>query len=335
MSAQGGAAADVFVFPGDGMGSAVDSGVIMPNLVSADKITKEDVSAAVEASTYKDGKVYGFPMAIESIAMFYNKKLLPTAPKTFEELLKVGVPFTNRDKNQYGLYCDIANFYTAYAFFAMEGVNIFGKDGYNKNEIGLNTPEAIQGLKDILELKPMMFAIPPGKDQANAPMVGLFGEGKVMAIISGPWDVPRIKSSKIDFGIAPLPTFKGKHPITFAGVRLMGVNPSSKCRKASQLFAAYCTSPEILKKRYEMTNQIPPVKALMDDPAIMNNPLVKPFMEQSQYSKPMPSIPEMKLIWDPIIPAITDAWTGKVTPKAALDNVVRTIKDQIELQDSK
>jgi arabinogalactan oligomer / maltooligosaccharide transport system substrate-binding protein len=334
MTAQGGAAADVFVFPGDGLGSAVDSGIIMPNLVSADKITKEDIPAAVQAATYKDGKVYGFPMAIESIALFYNKKLLPAPPKTFEELLKEGVPFTDRDKNQFGLYCDIANFYTSYAFFAMEGMNLFGENGYDKNDIGLNSPAAIQALKDILTLKPMMFTTPPGKDQANAPMVGLFGEGKVMAIISGPWDVPRIKSSKIDFGIAPLPTFNGKHLVTFAGVRLMGVNPSSKCRKAAQLFAAYCTSPEVLKKRFEMTNQIPPVKSLMNEPSIKNNPLVKPFMEQTQYSKPMPSISEMKLIWDPMIAAITDAWTGKVTPKQALDNVEKTISDQIKLQES-
>ena len=330
ITSQGNQGADVFVFT-EGLGVAVSSGIIMPNLVSADKIKKEDIPAAVQAATYKDGKVYGFPMAIETIAMFYNKKLLSSPPKSFEDLLKVGVPFTNRNKNKFGLYCAISSFYTVYGFFAMEGMQLFGKDGYNKNDIGLNSPAAIRAMEDILTLKPMMFKVPPG-DKVSAPLVGLFQEGKVMAIISGSWDIPRIKSSNVDFGITPLPTFKGKHLNTFLGVRLMGVNPQSKCKKAAQLFAAYCTSPEMLKKRFEMTKQIPPAKSVLSDPAVKNNPLAKAFIEQAQYSKPMPPIPEMKLLTDPMTAAITDVWTGKATPKQALETAVTTIKQQIETQ---
>ena len=334
VAVQGGAAADIFVCAHDALGSCINSGIIMPNLVSADKIRKEFLPAAVSAVTYKDGKLYGFPLAIETYAMFYNKKLLKTPPQTFEELFKVGVPFTDRSNNKYGLYYDIANFYNTYAFLAMDGGYVFGDNGYNKNDIGLNNKGAVSGLEALITLKPMSVAIAPDKDKANAPMIGLFTEGKVMTIITGPWDIPRLTKTDLDFGIVPLPTFKGKHPKSFSGIRMMCVNPASKYKKAAQLFAAFCTTPEMLMKRFEMTNQIPPVISLLKNPKIDNNPLVEPFLEQAEYSEPMPSIPEMKLTWDPMLAAVADAWAEKATPKAALDNAVNTIKQQIKLQDS-
>jgi arabinogalactan oligomer / maltooligosaccharide transport system substrate-binding protein len=335
IAVQGGHAADVFVLPHSDLGQAINAGIVMPNLVCVDYIRNNFIESAVNASIGSDGKFYGFPLSIETIAMFYNKKLLKKPPQTFEELIKIGTPFTNRDKNQYGLYFDMANFYYANAFFAMEGGYVFGNNGFNINDIGLNSAGSVKGLEDILTLKPICVKIPPGKDQADSPMIGLFSEGKVMAIITGSWDITRLQNANVDFAIIPLPTFKGMHPLTFSGLRLMAVNPSSKYKKAAQLFAEFCMSKDNQKKRFEITKQIPVDKSLINIPGIKNNPLVKPFMEQAKYSKPTPAIPEMKLVWDPMIPAVIDAWTGKMTPKAALDNAVKTIKDQIELQTDK
>jgi arabinogalactan oligomer / maltooligosaccharide transport system substrate-binding protein len=91
----------------------------------------------------------------------------------------------------------------------------------------------------------------------------------------------------------------------------------------------------MLLKRYEITAQIPPVKALLKNKKITDNPFVKPFLEQANYAQPMPSVPEMNLIWDPTIAAFKDAWIGKATPKEALDHLVKVIKEQIALQNSK
>jgi arabinogalactan oligomer / maltooligosaccharide transport system substrate-binding protein len=332
LAVQGNTGADVFMLPHDRLGQAINAGVIMPNLVSADRIKKDFMPAAVQAATGPDGKVYGFPLSIETYGLFYNKKYFPTAPKTFEEIIKVGKQMTDRDKNQYGIFFDVANFYFTYCFLAMDGGYVFGDNGYNIKDIGLNNKGSIQGLQSLLTLKPISFKIPPGKNQADAPMTGLFGEGKIATIITGPWSIDNIRKSKVKFGIAPLPTFNGKHPVSFSGVRLFAVNPGSKYKKAAQLFAKFCTSDRMLLKRYEITAQIPPVKALLKNKKITDNPFVKPFLEQANYAQPMPSVPEMNLIWDPSIAAFSDAWTGKATPKEALDNLVKVIKQQIELQ---
>ncbi len=36
-----------------------------------------------------DGKVYGMPLVIETLVLYYNKDLLQTAPKTFKDLEKL------------------------------------------------------------------------------------------------------------------------------------------------------------------------------------------------------------------------------------------------------
>ena len=335
LAVQGNKGADVYILPHDRLGQAINAGVIMPNLVSADRIKKDFMSAAVQASTGPDGKIYGFPLSIETYGLIYNTDIFKKAPATFEEVMKVGKTITNRGDNRYGIFWDIANFYFAYSFLAMDGGYVFGNNGYDIKDIGLNNKGAVKGLEALISLKPISLERPPGKSQADAPMTGLFGEGKIGAIITGPWSIDNIKKSKVNFGIAPLPTYEGKHPISFSGVRLFAVNPASKYKKAAQLFAKFCTSDEILLKRYEITAQIPPVKTLLKNKKITDNPFVKPFLEQAEYAVPMPSVPEMNLTWDPMMDAVIDAWTNKKTAKQALDHAVKVIKEQIELQSTK
>jgi arabinogalactan oligomer / maltooligosaccharide transport system substrate-binding protein len=180
LAVQGNTGADVYMLPHDRLGQAINAGIIMPNLVSADIIKDNFMPAAVQAATGADGKIYGFPLSIETYGLFYNKKYFPTAPKTFKEIIKVGKQMTDRDKNQYGIFFDVCNFYFSYCFLAMDGGYVFGNNGYNINDIGLNNKGAIQGLQSMLTLKPISFKIPPGKNQADAPMTGLFGEGKML-----------------------------------------------------------------------------------------------------------------------------------------------------------
>ena len=47
-------------------------------------------------------------------------------------------------------------------------------------------------------------------------------------------------------------------PTTFSGVKALFVNSYSEYPKAATLFAKFATSDEMLLKRYEMTNQLPP-----------------------------------------------------------------------------
>ncbi len=69
-----------------------DGGLLAPVNPSAEVRAKID-DFAWDAVTI-DGKVYGYPVAVEAISLIYNKDLLPDgAPATFEEMLELDTKF--------------------------------------------------------------------------------------------------------------------------------------------------------------------------------------------------------------------------------------------------
>lgn len=326
-----GTGADVFAAPHDHTGGLVASGLIIPNSVYGDRIKKEFMKAAVDGVSY-GGKLYGYPTAIETYALFYNKDIFPKAPKTFDEIIAKAKEFNDTDNNKYTFMWDVANAYFSHCFIAGEGGYIFGKGGTDKNDVGIDSKGAIAGAKEMLKLKEIL---PVNSGDSSSQIVeGLFQEGSVGAMINGPWAVAATKKSGINFGIAPLPLLSnGKHPTGFSGIRTLFVSSYTKYPKAAQLFANFATSKEMLLKRYEMTHQIPPVKALVDEPTIKNDEYVAPFLEQAQYAVPMPSIPQMRLVWEPYGAAFAAFWNGESTPEDALKNAAETVREAIKSQE--
>ena len=68
-----GVGADVFVAPHDHVGALVAGGHVLP--VEDTSFINDFVDAAKVAGTY-DGKLYGYPLAIETYALFYNKDII-------------------------------------------------------------------------------------------------------------------------------------------------------------------------------------------------------------------------------------------------------------------
>ena len=69
------AAADVFMFPHDQIGSLASQGLIYQNTKYAKSLKSTQISNAMAGATYK-GKVYGYPYGIESQVLYYNKTQL-------------------------------------------------------------------------------------------------------------------------------------------------------------------------------------------------------------------------------------------------------------------
>lgn len=317
-------AADLVVFPHDNIGTAASAGLLftlddVPELVK--KLDQDFYPGAVSGSKATDNKHYGVPLAMETYALFYNKDLLPTAPDSFEKLIEATKSLTNKGAQKFGILFEPANFYFSYAFLSANGGYVF-KDGTNVSDIGLNNDGAVKGLDAMLKLKEISA---DKAEDVNANVIkALFNEGKVAAVINGPWFLSDLKDSKIKYGVVPLPTIAGQKPKSFSGVRILGINSTTKYPQAAVLFLEFASSKEMLQKRFEMTGQIPPLKTFepKDD-------VSKAFLAQISVAEPMPSVPEMGAVWAPMGAALGDAWAGKAQPKAALDNAVKAIKDQI------
>jgi len=322
-----GLGADVFSAPHDKVGDMVSSGLIYPNdVLNPD----EFLDASVQGTSY-DGVWYGYPDAIETYALFYNKDLIAEPPETFDELIEFSKEFTDISKNQYGFMMEVANFYYIYSFIGGYGGYVFGNNGSDSSDIGLNSSGAVEGMKFHQSLKEIL---PLNTADINYDIKNsLFNEGKLALNIDGPWAVLGHKDAGVNFGVAPLPVLpNGKHPTSFSGIRAFYVNSYTKYPNAAKLLAKYLTSSDLLADRFESTSQIPPRKDLLQSPSIKGDPISAAFLEQAQYAQAMPNIPEMASVWVPMATALDENWNTGGDPKAILDSAVNSIKEALALQ---
>ncbi|OOF08013.1 MULTISPECIES: sugar ABC transporter substrate-binding protein [unclassified Salinivibrio] len=323
--------ADVAEIEHDLLGRLVVAGGVMENLVSADEIDRSFIPSAITASKYK-GVSYGFPVSFSTLALFYNKDLLEKKPRTFEEIIDFSANFNDAKENKYGLLWDVQNYYESRMFLTLYGAYEFGKNGTDANDLGINSAQAQRGLSAMQTLRKANSSNP--SDMRN-PQVrrGLFNEGKVAAIIDGPWAIQGYDNSGINYGVAPIPTLDGKQPRTFSTVREAVVSSYSQYPRAAQLFAAYISSKEMLMKRYEMTKSIPPVRSLLDKIIKNTDEATYAVISQGFNSDAMPSIPEMGYLWSPMASAITAMWVNDQQPRKVLDHAKKIIEEQIAFQE--
>ncbi|KIF46293.1 sugar ABC transporter substrate-binding protein [Vibrio owensii 47666-1] len=321
---------DVVEIEHDTLGRLVVAGGVMENLVSTDRIEKEFINGAVAAS--KDNNVgYGFPVSFATIVMYYNKDLLEQAPMTFEELIKYSETFNDTKQQKYALLWNVQNYYESRMFFAMNGGYEFGNNGADASDLGIATEDAAKGLALMLKLKQANSA---NSADLTDPQVrrGLFQEGKVAAIVDGPWAAAGYAKSGMNFGVAPIPTLDGNHPRTFSTVRLAVVSAFTEYPRAAQLFADFISTKEMAKKRFEMTGAIPPIESVMNEVASNAEPVTKAVIAQGFHADAMPSIPEMGYIWQPMNAAITDVWENGRDIDEALKKAESVVAQQISMQ---
>lgn len=320
-----GLAADVILIPHDNLGKAASASLVLPNDIFGEETKANNTEASIIGSSY-DGELYGYPRAAETYALFYNKSLVQEAPKSFDDVLAFSKTFTDKSKNKYGIMWEVGNLYFNYMFIASDGGYLFGNNGTDKEDIGLANDGAIAGLKEFVKMKD---ALPIKSGDINADIKrSLFGSGDVAMDITGPWELAGYKEALGDnLGIAPIPTVNGKPAITFSGIKIFAVNSFTQYPNAAKLYANFASNKEAQLTLNKLVGSVPTNNEALLDPQIADDPYVSAFAAQAKSSQPMPSIPEMGNVWNPVNAALPDIWDKGVEPKAAMDKAVQQIKD--------
>ncbi|MCJ8011979.1 maltose ABC transporter substrate-binding protein [Paenibacillus sp. KQZ6P-2] len=320
-----GLAADVVIFPHDNLGRAVEAGLLLANDTFKDETIKNNTEASIQGVTF-DGTLYGYPRAAETYALYYNKSILKEAPKSFDDVIAFGKTFTDNAKKKYAIMWETGNMYFNYPFIATTGGYIFGKNGTDKDDIGINSPGALESLKVYQQLKSIL----PVKSGDINPDIkrSLFNSGDVAMDINGPWELGGYKKALGDnLGIAPIPSIGGKPAISFSGIKAWYVNSFTKYPNAAQLFAEFASTKDAQLLLNEKVGSIPTNKEALESDQIKSDPYVSAFAEQAKNSQPMPSIPEMGNVWSPVNAALPEIWDNNVDPKTAMDKAAQQIKD--------
>jgi ABC-type glycerol-3-phosphate transport system substrate-binding protein len=205
---------------------------------------------AYDAGVYQD-KLWALPIANSTQLLYYNKAMLK----------KAGIPFPSASVDQRmtweQLTKDAAKAKAAGAQYGM----LFGQfDRYYQLEplpVQLGGSVGATGDKNLTPdftseqwVKAFTWygdlfkqgVAPRGmKSEESDPA---FVAGRAAYTVEGPWLIPQLGESKVDWGIAPQPVFQGGKPTTPTGSWSLAMNPFSKQKEAAAIFMKWMSIDE-------------------------------------------------------------------------------------------
>ena len=314
-AAAAGKGPDVWCWPHDRMGEWAKSGLIVPVNPSA-KVRGEVEETAWKAFGYQ-GKTWGYPISVEAIGLIYNKALVKTPPKSFDDVIKLDKELSASGKK--AILWDYNNTYFTWPILAAGGGYVFGRDAKGEldpSKVGVNAPGAIKG-GELLAGLIKNGQMPKGSGYAE--MEAGFNKGTVAMMITGPWAWDNLKKSAIDFGVAPIPDVAGKPSKPFVGVLGCMISAPSKSKDVAKEFIEnHLMKLEGLKMvNADVPLGTPANKAFFKE--LAENPNIKATMENARRGEPMPNIPEMGKFWSSMGSALENISNGRQTPKESLD----------------
>jgi arabinogalactan oligomer/maltooligosaccharide transport system substrate-binding protein len=282
-------------------------------------------------STKFEGKSYGVPQVTDSLALFYNKKLLADAgvqpPKTWDEL-KAAAAKLGGEKSFF-LNNDA---YYALPFIYGAGGDLVDADSKKIVVNSAANVKALQTAKGLLDAKAASTALDPTNSYSN--MQAGFSSGEVAMVVNGPWSVADyLKGAAFtdaaNLGIAPVPgdtAGKGSAPV---GGHDYVVRQGTKAKASSIKFIQCMSSTESQVQVAKELGLLPTRKSAYENADVKANPVVAAFEPVAKSAHARPWIPEGGQLFDPLKIAYADFLAGKKDAKAALDEVAKAYKDQV------
>ncbi|HES3330587.1 TPA: extracellular solute-binding protein [Streptococcus pyogenes] len=326
-----GASPDVFLAPFDRVGGLGTEGQIAEVTLGNSKEFDDTVKKLVTI----DGKTYGAPDVIETLVTYYNKDLVPQAPKSFTELEVLQkdskFAFASEPGKSVGFLAKWTDFYYGYGLIAGYGGYIFGDKGTKPSDLGLGNDGTVEGLN---YAKQWYGTWPQGMQdtkKAGDFITEQFISKKAGVIIDGPWAASSFKDAGVNFGVMEIPTLtNGKKYQPFAGGKAWVISNYSKGKTTAQKFLDYVTNAENQKRFYDKTQEIPANLTARNYASKEGNELTKAVISQFENAQPMPNIPEMAEVWEPGANMFFNVASGKEEASKAAKEAAKTIKEGIE-----
>lgn len=320
---------DVVVGAHDWIGNLVQNGAIEPLQLTPDQL-KGYSPKAVDATTY-DGQLYGVPYGVEALALYRNTAVAPQQPRTMDDAIAEGEAAVKAGKVQSALNLPVGENGDAYhmePLLTSMGGYIFGsngKGGYNPDDVGIGkagSQAAAKKISDLARQKVLRTSI------SGDNSIALFTSGKAAFLISGPWALPDVQKSDVKYAIQPIPAFAGQSPAQpFMGAQAFMVAAGAQNEAFAQEFVTnYVNSDQAMTTLYDGT-KLPP--AMLSVQKKVTDPDLKVFTDAANAAGPMPSIPAMSSVWEPLGKAYA-AIVGGADPVKTIDAAGKTITSAIK-----
>jgi arabinogalactan oligomer/maltooligosaccharide transport system substrate-binding protein len=289
---------DLFIYAQDRIGDWADAGVIEPIEFWVDDARAERFSdASLRGMTY-GSSLWGLPLAVKSLALFYRTDLVATPPATTDELLQIHVP------DGFALAYANIDLYGHAPWLHGFGGRVLDDDG----KLVVDSREAAAAM-DFAAMLVRDKIVP--NDAQNNDAASLFNGGKAAMVMLGPWAIPDIHDD-VPWRVAPLPIVSatGKPAAPFLGSEgiLMSARAHDKDAAFAVMDALTGDAAAIVRAR---ARQVVANPHAYDDPEVARDPVLHAFREQLQHTVAMPNNPAMRMVWNPYRTAIGDVVGGR------------------------
>ncbi|CAM3859978.1 maltose/maltodextrin ABC transporter substrate-binding protein MalE [Vibrio aquimaris] len=305
---------DIIFFAHDRFGGYAEGG-LLAEVKPSKEIEQGIVDFAWDAATYK-GKKIAYPVAIESVSLIYNKALLPTPPKTWEEIPALNAKLQKSGKKAIMWPLRDGAYFT-WPLLSADGGYAFKqvKDGYDINDVGVakdGVQASLTFINDMIKNKVI------SADMNYSVSESEFAAGKVAMTINGPWGWANIDKAGIDYGVTTLPKFNGHASKPFVGVWVGGISSVSPNKELAVEFL----------ENYLLTDQ--GLKSLNDDKPlgavalksfqklVDTDSRIAATMDNAMNGEIMPNIPQFTTFWYSMKDALDNVVDGRQSVTEAL-----------------
>ena len=271
---------DVFYVDAGYANQWIDQGYLAP-LDDYISKTNFDTSQFFEgyASIFKgaDGKTYGLPKDGNTIGMAYNTELVPTPPKTMDELITLA----NSLKGKSGLkapLCLSSGLDRGLAFLYAQGGSVISEDGKTETIDSDASKKATQWYMDLFKNGLGMTAADIGDDWCGTSL----GKKHAAITFEGGWLDPAMSSTYPDvkYAWAAMPTGSSGSPVTISYTVSYSMGADSKNKDQGWVLLSYLTGVEGMTKWTEGGVALPSRK---DVPAPQGKDVL---VSEAAYAKP-------------------------------------------------
>ncbi|MFJ6013285.1 extracellular solute-binding protein [Streptomyces sp. NPDC092952] len=300
-----------------------------PALKNADDFLKQ-----AAASTKYNGKTYAVPQVIDSMGIFYNKKMFKDAgvepPATVNDLKTVAKKIKDKT-GKTGLYLRGDDSYYFLSFLYGEGGDLVDAGAKKITVDNAAGVKAFGVVKDLVDSGAAKTDATDGWEN----MMQSFKNGDVAMMINGPWAVAdtltgKQFTDKENLGIAPVPAGSAAQGAPQGGHNL-AVYAGSKNLDASYAFVEYMTSVESQAQAAGELNLLPTRNSAYAKQQAVDSEIVQFFKPVVETAVERPWIPETGSLFAPLNTEYTKVLTGQTTPekaaKATGDSYRKLLKD--------
>lgn len=299
-------------------------------------VQREDYFPGIWDTNVVGGKLYGVPWYVDTRLLFYRRDLLaragfPEPPRTWQEWSRALAAIKELvGPERYSVLLPL-NEFEPLMVLALQQPDPLLRDGGRYGNF--ESPGFRRAFAYYLEMFRRQWAPPVANFQISNVWEEL-GRGYYSFYINGPWNIGEFKrrlppEQQGSWMTAPMPGPDGPGASVASGASLV-IFRSSRHKQDAWRLVEFLSAPEIQKRFYDLTGDLPPRRTTWREPGLADNLYARAFREQLERVKPTPKVAEWERIMTAMQLMSERVVHGDVPPEEGMRQLDRAVDAMLQ-----